>query len=543
VIEYSRVGQLDTFIQELLALQSYVVLNYMAVVKIVKKWNKHVVAVQTKDPPLIDATSLLLTQVFYTSKTVADLLTNSETLRSRFTGMQQGVGQVGAQQQLPMGHLAFQGGVTASGRLLTPIGETDTLSPSAILQSMGVDLLREDTREGTDMRLDTRLGSALGSVGSALGSLGPNLGGTPRELGEHFKQENTSASEEQVRAQYSYVPELDFAGDREDTANLLNPDASPGLGATPSLATPGMLAAVSGITVSTEQASAQLAAMHSHSMKTQHMAGVIPSSKAMAMGGPAVPLHQMGQGSMLPYSVPMPSHSTKVSQGREHSQPPMQPPMHAPHRPGGSAPAPNRPTSTHHHVHGSSEQAEMGASSAVSMLPSAQVSAASEQGAMQASGHAMASDEPSAERERFGGRPLPRCLLYNHPPPPFEFQPKRKRGRPPKNPEATNIALKDQPIQLGPDGQPLSEREKNRLAARLFRKRQEDYIARLEAKADQLIQENQELENVKVDVTVSNSILRRRLKENQESNGAHATLTDEHAQQASVSVPISVPTL
>ena len=83
-------------------------------------------------------------------------------------------------------------------RLLTPIGETDTLSPSAILQSMGVDLLREDTREGTDMRLDTRLGSALGSVGSALGSLGPNLGGTPRELGEHFKQENTSASEEQV---------------------------------------------------------------------------------------------------------------------------------------------------------------------------------------------------------------------------------------------------------------------------------------------------------------------------------------------------------
>ena len=48
---------------------------------------------------------------------------------------------------------------------------------------------------------------------------------------------------------------------------------------------------------------------------------------------------------------------------------------------------------------------------------------------------------------------------------------------------------------------------------------------------------------MKVDVTVSNSILRRRLKENQESNGAHATLTDEHAQQASVSVPISVPTL
>lgn len=433
------------------------------------------------------------------------------------------------------------------------------MSPSAILQSLGVDLLRENTGEGTDMRLDTCLGSALGSVGNALGSLvpsmggmggTPHMGGTPRELGEHFKQE-ASFTEEQVRGQYSYVPELDFAGDREDTANLLHPDVSPGLGA-PSLATPGMLAAVSGITMSditmSEQASAQLAAMHSHSMKAQHMAGSIPSSKAMSMGGPA--LHQLG-GPMLQYAVPIPSHSAKLLQAMDCDAAP----MHAPQRSRASnqlrhtqpTSCPHtEPASSPHHVHGTSEQGEMGASSA-------QGHASSEQGAMEAPGHAMGSDESNTDQELVAGqrhalgsntgqelvagRPLPRCLVDNHSAPPFEFQPKRKRGRPPKNTEATNIALKDQPIQLGPDGQPLSEREKNRLAARLFRKRQEDYIARLEAKAEQLIQETKELENVKVEVTVSNSILRRRLKENQE-NGTHAALSDDHAP---ASEPISVP--
>ena len=100
--EYQRLAQLDSFMEDLLALQSYVVLNYMAVVKIVKKWNKHVALAKATDPPLIDTTSMLITQVFYTSKTVADLLTNGESLRQRFVMMnQQHGGRQLRQNKLP----------------------------------------------------------------------------------------------------------------------------------------------------------------------------------------------------------------------------------------------------------------------------------------------------------------------------------------------------------------------------------------------------------------------------------------------------------
>jgi len=70
-------GALTCFSKEIDALRNYVVLNYMAVIKIVKKRNKNV------DPLFdgrIDAQSILLSQNFYRSRTVADLLTFTELL-------------------------------------------------------------------------------------------------------------------------------------------------------------------------------------------------------------------------------------------------------------------------------------------------------------------------------------------------------------------------------------------------------------------------------------------------------------------------------
>ena len=73
----SAFNGLALFSKEVDALRNFIVLNYMAVIKIVKKRNKNV------DPLFdgqINAQSILLSQHFYRSRVVADLLTFTELM-------------------------------------------------------------------------------------------------------------------------------------------------------------------------------------------------------------------------------------------------------------------------------------------------------------------------------------------------------------------------------------------------------------------------------------------------------------------------------
>ena len=74
----SHSGMLTAVRTEVLALRKFSVLNATAVIKAVKKRNKHLGRAVSKNFQSVDATQLLSQQYFFTSAKVAHLLTQAE---------------------------------------------------------------------------------------------------------------------------------------------------------------------------------------------------------------------------------------------------------------------------------------------------------------------------------------------------------------------------------------------------------------------------------------------------------------------------------
>jgi len=569
-----QLSELDSLIQDLVMLRNYVVLNYMAVVKIVKKWNKNVVSLE--ESKMIDAANLLLTQVFYTSKTVADLLNNSEAMKARLVGMQPSGGAAGPAMNVPTGEAGLT--TVSVGRLLTPLNDAEAaLSPSAILHRGplsevlgGQPTEQQGASAGTETSKAPKLADGRKGEGhDPKADQDPKTGSTNNFTNVPREGSNLGG----------YEPELDFLGDREDTTGLLSMDISPGLST--ALLTPACLMSQSGLTPVMSQPP-NSNPIQSHS---QFQAWQTNFLLQQALGLGRTPPASFNEPAAM---MPTGSTSDKNKSGALHGEPESQP---VPQSQPGAKLVPSRAQINGLAVETSQGQAPMNAGNTGASQGQGQAQAQA-QGQAQVPAQAQAQAQMLAQRQqqqsldatatrvfeqstRFptvpppneappvdktssatamaalpavvppsmsgmkegaglqsnslnpatdamsvfegdlmcgSGQRLPRCLLHPSQHDKFEFQPKRKRGRPRKSsgdPEPEIPPLKELKFQTGPNGEPLSEREKNRLAARLFRKRQEDYISRLEAKAAELENENNELERVSASLTAANLQLKK----------------------------------
>jgi len=108
------------------------------------------------------------------------------------------------------------------GRLLTPIADCDTLSPSAILQSVGSmgDLLREDSVQGSGRDPSESAGQQSSQYGRGEVTMHRSTGLTPGASHSGLTPSGTGLTPGTGHhGNYSYVPELEF-NDREVCPHL-----------------------------------------------------------------------------------------------------------------------------------------------------------------------------------------------------------------------------------------------------------------------------------------------------------------------------------